>query len=147
MRRWFRLEVTMGGSGFVMSRFRKKRFLGLWFSWTRSSLTAELFLKEMVKRYGKHSVWSDGLSCYPEACVRLGLKHQVYAQGEWLYETMERAVQSVKDRTEGFDDYFPCRRLGCRQRHVWNWIRLFHLHKQPEYLRIIDTVKEVMTLR
>ncbi len=29
-------------------------------------------------------------------------------------ETMERAVQSVKDRTETFDDYFPCRKKGRR---------------------------------
>ncbi|MCL4436875.1 MAG: hypothetical protein M1503_12680 [Thaumarchaeota archaeon] len=101
----------------------------------------------MVQRYGRHSVWSDGGAWYPEACVRLGLKHQIYAQGEWLYETMERAVQSVKDRTEAFDDYFPCRKPGCRQQHIWSWIRAFYLHKQPEYLHTINIVKEVMTLR
>ena len=125
----------------------QKRFLGMWFSWTRSSLAAELFLKEMVRKYGKHPVWSDGATCYPEACRSLGLKHQVYAQGEWLYEVMERAVQTVKDRTESFDDYFPCSNPECRQKHIWNWIRLFHLHKQPEYLQAINTVKEVITLR
>ncbi|MBI2938045.1 MAG: hypothetical protein HYY22_07560 [Thaumarchaeota archaeon] len=74
----------------------------------------------MVRKYGKHSVWSDGATVYPEACLRLGLKHQVYAQGEWLYDIMERAVQTVKDRTEGFDDYFPCRKRGCRQQHIWS---------------------------
>ncbi|MEM3734801.1 MAG: hypothetical protein QW158_07635 [Nitrososphaerales archaeon] len=36
------------------------------------------------------------------------MKHCIYQRGEWLYEVMERAIQYVKDRTESFDDYFPC---------------------------------------
>jgi hypothetical protein len=48
----------------------------------------------------------------------------------------------VKDRTECFDDSFPCRREGCDKSHVWNWLNLFilnthldmDLHKVMPYL-------------
>jgi len=46
----------------------------------------------------------------------LGLEHHVYdvLRGN----LMERFVQYVKDRTEGFDDYFPHRREHCRFERV-----------------------------
>jgi hypothetical protein len=31
---------------------------------------------------------------------------------------MERIVQYVKDRTEDFDDYIPCKGEGCDRRHA-----------------------------
>jgi putative transposase len=40
---------------------------------------------------------------------------------------MERFVQYVKDRTEVFDDYFPCRREHCRLEHVEGWLRYYQL--------------------
>ena len=30
-----------------------------------------------------------------------------------------------KDRTESFDDYFPCRKENCKLKHVLNWMNLF----------------------
>jgi hypothetical protein len=42
---------------------------------------------------------------------------------------MERFMQYLKDRTECFDDHFPCRRKpDCDRQHVWNWLRLFMLY-------------------
>lgn len=41
---------------------------------------------------------------------------------------MERFIQHIKDRTECFDDHFPCRKEGCDRRHVWNWLKLFLLY-------------------
>lgn len=38
---------------------------------------------------------------------------------------MERANQYLKDRTEEFDDYYPCMREGCDLAHVRNWLNLF----------------------
>ncbi|WP_458718952.1 hypothetical protein [Candidatus Nitrosocosmicus sp. R] len=38
---------------------------------------------------------------------------------------MERFIQHIKDRTEYFDDRFPCRKSGCDRQHVWNWLKLF----------------------
>jgi putative transposase len=38
---------------------------------------------------------------------------------------IERAIQCFKDRTENFDDYYPCKHLGCDVNHVYNWTGLF----------------------
>jgi hypothetical protein len=38
---------------------------------------------------------------------------------------IERTMQYIKDRTECFDDYFPCRKKNCKLLHVWNWSNLF----------------------
>jgi putative transposase len=37
---------------------------------------------------------------------------------------MERTMQDIKDRTESFDDYFPCRKKNCKFKHVMNWLNL-----------------------
>ena len=38
---------------------------------------------------------------------------------------MERVNQYFKDRTESFDDYYPCMQDECNLFHVYNWIQLF----------------------
>ena len=38
---------------------------------------------------------------------------------------IERTIQYIKDRTENFDDYFPCRMKNCKLKHVTNWLKLF----------------------
>ena len=63
-----------------------------------------------------------------------------------LKSLIERAVHHLKDRTEGFDDHFPCRRPRCTLTHVKNWLRAFLLHQQPEYLRLTALAKEVIGL-
>lgn len=40
----------------------QRRLLALDLCWTRSSLSAELFLQRLVKRYGRHPVYTDGPS-------------------------------------------------------------------------------------
>ena len=42
-------------------------------------LVAETFLKSLVKLYGKHIVYSDGGTWYPEACNSLGLRHILHS--------------------------------------------------------------------
>jgi len=49
--------------------------LGIYISTHRNVLAAEIFLRSLVKVYGKHTVYSDGGTWYPEACSSLGLKH------------------------------------------------------------------------
>ena len=57
-----------------------------------------------MKLYGKHIVYSDdGGTWYPEACNSLGLIHILHSPFE--KSIIERAMESVKDRTECFDDY------------------------------------------
>ncbi|HSF50768.1 MAG TPA: hypothetical protein VLA74_08425, partial [Nitrososphaeraceae archaeon] len=40
---------------------------------------------------------------------------------------IERVIQYFKDRTESFDDYYPCcnNKQNCDLLHVYNWIKLF----------------------
>ena len=100
-------------------------FLGFYLSRTRNILTAELFLQGLIGRYGRHPVYSDGADWHPAACRSLGLEHHVYdcLRGN----LMERFVQYVKDRTEEFDDYFPCRKERCRFEHVERWLSYYML--------------------
>ena len=88
-------------------------------------IVAELFLKTLVERYGKHVVYSDGGTWYPEACRALGLEHRLHSPYE--KSLIERANQYLKDRVEEFDDYYPCPRKkeGCDLAHVRNWLNLF----------------------
>ena len=71
-------------------------------------LVAESFLRSLIKLYGKHIVYSDGGSWYPEACNSLRLKHILHSPFE--KSVIERAMEYIKDRTEAFDDYYPCRK-------------------------------------
>jgi putative transposase len=98
--------------------------LGVYISRHRNMLVAESFLRSLVKSYGKHSVYSDGGSWYPKACSSLGLKHRLHSSFE--KSIIERSIQYFKDRTECFDDYYPCRYMDCCElSHVYKWTRLF----------------------
>src|ERR671930_212836 len=37
-------------------------------------------------------------------------------------------IQQINDRTECFDDHFPCRKERCDRQHIWNWLKLFVLY-------------------
>ena len=125
------------------------RILGLYFAWHPNSISVELFLRDLIRKYGRHQVWTDGADWYPPACESMNLRHHVYPHYSWLWEVTERAVQKLKDRLESFDDMFPCRSYGtrCRLKHVWNWINAFLLHQQPEYNEFIDQIKLDIALR
>ena len=37
----------------------------------------------------------------------------------------------INDRTEAFDDYFPCTKAGCKLQHITDWLNLFvNLHNK-----------------
>ncbi|MEM3124106.1 MAG: hypothetical protein QW756_08490 [Nitrososphaerota archaeon] len=59
---------------------------------------------------------------------------------------MERAVQTLKDRTESFEDHYPCRRKNCTLGHVWRWLNLIHILTQPETLHLMNSIKGVMKM-
>ena len=42
-------------------------------------LVTELFLKSLIKLYGKHRVYSNGGTWYPEACDSLGLEYKLHS--------------------------------------------------------------------
>ncbi|MGD9535291.1 MAG: hypothetical protein AB7V56_16165 [Candidatus Nitrosocosmicus sp.] len=82
-------------------------------------LVAERFLDGLIKIHGKHGVSTDGGGrWYPQACRFLKLKHHIHSSLE--KSLIERTIQYVKDRTESFDDYFPCRIKNCKLKHVSN---------------------------
>jgi len=53
--------------------------------------------------------------------MRAGVEHVVYEQS--LKNLMERMNEHIKDRTEAFDDLFPCRKP--KFDHVKNWLKAF----------------------
>jgi putative transposase len=83
----------------------RHRILGVYISRHRNMLVAEVFLRSLIKLYGKHIVYSDGGSWYPEACNSLGLKHILHSPFE--KSIIERSMEYVKDIIECFDDYYP----------------------------------------
>jgi putative transposase len=98
--------------------------LGVYLSRHRNMLVAESFINSLIKTYGKHTVYSDGGSWYPEACTSLGIQHRLHTPFE--KSLIERAVQYFKDRSECFDDYYyPCRYELCNLSHVYKWAGLF----------------------
>src|SRR5512134_2757459 len=87
--------------------------LGIYISEERNMLVAENFIRSLVEKYGKHTVYTDGGTWYHEACSVIGLKHYLHSPLE--KSLMERVNQYFKDRIESFDDYYP---QVCKKRNV-----------------------------
>ena len=86
----------------------------------------ERFLSNLVKDYGNHPVSTDGGIWYPQACEFLQMDHHIHSSLE--KSLIERKMQYIKDRTEIFDDYFPCRKQNCKLEHIIQWIKVFAYH-------------------
>ena len=100
--------------------------LGIHISEERNMFVAEKFIRSLVSKYGEHTVYTDGGTWYPQACNFLHLKHRLHSPFE--KSLVERVMQYFKDRTECFDDYYPCiniQKRNCDLQHVYNWINLF----------------------
>ena len=97
--------------------------LGIYISEERNMLVAEKFIRSLVDKYGKHTVYTDGGTWLDEACNVLRLKH--YLHSPFQKSLMERVNRYFKDRTESFDDYYPCMQDECNLFHVYNWIQFF----------------------
>jgi putative transposase len=102
---------------------KAKKILGISMSNERNMLTAERFILSLMNKYGKHPVSTDGGTWYPRACRSLNTQHHIHSPYE--KSLIERTMQYIKDRTEGFDDYFPCRLKNCKLKHVQKWLNLF----------------------
>ena len=103
---------------------KHKEILATDISKERNMFVAERFLSQVVNKYGLHSVSSDGGTWYPQECKFSNLHHHLHSSFE--KSIIERTMQYIKDRTEGFDDYFPCRKKNkCKLNHIKQWIRLF----------------------
>ena len=100
-----------------------KDVLRLNISKERNMFVAERFLSNVIKEYGEHPVSTDGGTWYPQACQFLKLNHHIHSPYE--KSIIERTIQYIKDRTECFDDYFPCTRINCKLEHIVKWLILF----------------------
>ena len=100
-----------------------KSVLEIYISEERNMLVAEKFIRSLVHKYGKHTVYTDGCTWYPEACNVLRLKHYLHSSFE--KSLMEMVNQYFKVRTKGFDDYYSCMEDECNLFHVYNWIQFF----------------------
>ena len=63
--------------------------------------------QKLIKKYGKDPISTGGGSWYPQACIFLKLHH---THSYYERSIIERTIQYIKDRTESFDDYFPCQK-------------------------------------
>jgi transposase-like protein len=73
--------------------------LGIHISEERNMLIAEKFIRSLVEKYGRHTVYTDGGTWYDdEACNVIGLKHHLHSSIE--KSLMERVNQYFKDGTE-----------------------------------------------
>jgi len=100
-----------------------KNIIAISISKERNMFVAEHFLSDIVNEYDQHPVSTDGGTWYPQACKFLKLKHHLHSTLE--KSLIERTMQYIKDRTECFDDYFPCRKKKCKLKHVKQWLNLF----------------------
>ena len=81
---------------------------------------------------GFYQIWSRSMeSIQYLRMVVLGIHKPVVSETKSSYpfslekSLIERTMQYIKDRTESFDDYFPCRKENCKLKHVKNWLNLF----------------------
>ena len=114
----------------VATEPENSQFLAQTISKERNMFVAERFLSDIVRDYGKHAVSTDGGTWYPQACEFLKIQHHVHSSIE--KSLIERKMQYIKDRTEGFDDYFPCKIKNCKLNHVRNWLNLFANYHNEE---------------
>jgi putative transposase len=84
------------------------------------------FFKQLRHDYGKKPIFTDGARWYNISYRWLKLPHQMY--GTELKNVMERFIQHIKDRTECFDDHFPCRKPDYDRQHIWNWLKLYLMY-------------------
>ncbi|MDN5867254.1 MAG: DDE-type integrase/transposase/recombinase [Candidatus Nitrosocosmicus sp.] len=82
----------------------------------RNMLITERFISSLVKIHGKHPISTDGGTWYPQACRFLNIDLHIHSSLK--KRLIERTMQYIKDRTERFDNYFPCRIKNCKLKHV-----------------------------
>ena len=73
-------------------------------------LVAEKFIRSLVSKYGRHTVYTDGGTWYNEAYSIIGLKH--YLHSPLQKSLIEWVNHYLKDRIERFDDYYSCVQKG-----------------------------------
>ena len=113
---------------------KNKQILQVDMSFERTMLVTGRFIASLINTYGKQaSCFTDGGTWYRMACKFLRLRHHLHSPFD--KSLIERTMQYIKDRTESFDDYFPCRKKkGCNFLNIKNWLGLFATMHNKEML-------------
>jgi putative transposase len=56
-------------------------------------LVVEQFVKSLIRKYGKHSISTDGGTWYPQACGFLNIEHHNHSSYEKSF--IERTIQYI----------------------------------------------------
>jgi len=124
-----------------------KKLLGIWLTSEKKDHVIACFLNELVKRFGRYPVYTDGALYYESACRILGLEHHVYTFGSWLHTVIESVIcTQIKDMTRTFDNYFPCMKKICMWEHVWSGIKLRILFNEEETINMIRKLVGVIKI-
>lgn len=62
-------------------------------SFERTILVAEKFIKDLIKKYGKHLLSTDGGTWYSQACRFVKMKHHLHSSYEKSF--IERTIQYI----------------------------------------------------
>jgi len=104
-----------------------RTILGIHISNERNMFVVKNFIRFLISKYVKHTVYTDGGTWYPQACRFLHLKHRLHSPLE--KSLIDLVMQYFKGKTENFADYYPCysnnQRRNCDLEHGYNWIKLF----------------------
>jgi len=68
-------------------------------------------------------VSTDRGTWYLQARKFFNIEHHLLSRFE--KSIIEKTIHYIKYRTEGFDDYFPCRKQRYKLNHVKQWINKF----------------------
>ena len=119
------MATNTSGYGFVLNRFIDLYLGYIYFTSTKYANFIIIF-RILTRKiwWSTHTVYSDDGTWYPGACNVLGLKNYLHSPLEKSF--IERVIQYFKDRSESFDDYYPCSKKDkCNLEHVYNSIELF----------------------
>ena len=99
--------------------------LGIYISEERNMLVAEKFIRSLVEKYGKHTVYTDGGTWYDEACNVIELKHYLHSSIE--KNLIEWVNQYVKDRIESLMTIIHVLKMNVIHL-MYNWIHSLVLY-------------------
>ncbi len=90
----------------------------------RDMLVADHFIRSLVEKYEKHTVYTHMVehgihNMHATFCI----KHRLHSPPGM--SLIERLRQYFKDRTESFDDYYPCNQNECNLFLVQKRIQFF----------------------
>jgi putative transposase len=87
--------------------------LGIRISFERTMLVAERFIQKLATDMANilYVLMVAVLGIHPQACKFLRFDHH-HLHSSFEKSVIERTIRYIKDRTETFEDYFPCRKIS-----------------------------------